>query len=128
MSQANNIRVLIVEDEPALNQAYTSILGAEKMVVESCFNGQEALDSATQQLPDIILLDLRMPKMDGLEFLRKFYKLDGAQKTKVIIASNYDKQKEIDEAFALGANRYMLKSWTTPKELVKLVRETLATS
>jgi two-component system KDP operon response regulator KdpE len=119
----NNIYVLIVEDEPDLNRAYTTVLQAENMEVDSCFNGEEAIAKVAIRPPDVILLDLRMPKMDGLEFLRQFREHSNAKKTKIIIASNYDEQKEIDTAFSLGADRYMLKSWTSPKELVKLVRE-----
>lgn len=123
--KTNHIQVLIVEDEPELNRAYAAILEAKKMKVATAANGEEALARVEESRPDIILLDLRMPKMDGLEFLRRFTKLPEAKKTKVIIASNYDEQREIDAAFELGAKRYMLKSWTTPQELVKLIKETL---
>lgn len=123
----DDVNVLIVEDEPDLNHAYKTILEAENMAVSSSFNGEEALTQVTENPPDIILLDLRMPKMDGLEFLKRFSKLDANAKSKpkIIIATNYDEQQEIDKAFSLGADRYMLKSWTTPKELIKLIKETV---
>jgi CheY-like chemotaxis protein len=123
-----DIRVLVVEDEPALNQAYVTILESEHIAVESCFNGEEALAKISVHKPDVILLDLRMPKMDGIEFLRKFSTTKYAKNTKVVIFSNYDEQKEIDSAFSLGATRYMLKAWTSPKELLSLIRETVATA
>ena len=119
-----DISVLIVEDESALNEAYATILRAEGISVDSCFDGGEALTKVRAQMPDIILLDLRMPKVDGLEFLRKFAGLPSHQKSKVILFSNFDEQEDIDKAFSLGAVKYMLKAWVSPKELVKLIKET----
>ncbi|MEO6761735.1 MAG: response regulator [Candidatus Saccharimonadales bacterium] len=121
----SHVNVLIVEDETALNQAYTTILKSRNIKVESSYNGLEALEKVADHRPDVILLDLRMPKMNGLEFLKEFSKTKQASQTKVIIFSNYDEQKEIDEAFSLGANRYMLKSWTSPSELIKLIESSL---
>jgi DNA-binding NarL/FixJ family response regulator len=119
------IHVLIVEDEPTLNQAYVTILQAAGGIsVDTSFNGQEALDKIAVQQPDVILLDLRMPQMDGIEFLKRFSSVNKPAKTKIIVFSNYDEKEEIDAAFSLGATRYMLKAWASPKELVKLIRET----
>lgn len=120
-----DLRILVVEDEPVLNQAYVTILRAEGITVETSFNGEEALEALKNFTPDILLLDLRMPKMDGITFLKKLPEVKNAKQAKVIIFSNYDEQKEIEAAFALGANRYMLKAWTSPKELIKLVRESV---
>jgi len=70
-----------------------------------------------------VLLDMKMPKMGGLEFLRA---LDKEHKeTRVIVFSNQDTQADIDEAFRLGAKRYLLKSWAAPQDLVKIVEEAL---
>jgi CheY-like chemotaxis protein len=117
-------KVLIVEDEALLNEAYQTILGKEGFEHKSAYNGEEALKILESFTPDVILLDLRMPKMNGIEFLKAFN--DTKKKSiKIIIFSNYDVQKEIDEAFALGATRYMLKAWATPKELVRVVNDLL---
>src|SRR5438067_641928 len=98
--------ILIVEDEQALNEAYRMILQAEGYNVLSAFDGQEALDLAANDEPDLILLDLRMPVMNGIEFLKKYKPAKEHSKIKIIIFSNLDMQKEIDEAYALGAERY----------------------
>src|SRR5580700_5328709 len=120
-----NISVLVVEDEPSLNEAYIEILKAKGIVAEGSFNGVEALEKLKTMRPDVILLDLKMPKMGGIEFLAVFSKLTPKRTSKVIIFSNYDKQSEIDEAFSLGATKYMLKAWASPKELVKVILETV---
>ncbi|HSW98733.1 MAG TPA: response regulator [Candidatus Saccharimonadales bacterium] len=117
--------ILIVEDERSLNEAYQMILRKSGYTVHVAFDGQEALDVATQVEPDLILLDLRMPRMDGLEFLRHYKLLDEHPKVRVIVFSNYDMQKEIDEAYRLGAERYILKAWASPKELLQVVENTL---
>ncbi len=118
--------ILIVEDERSLNEAYQMILRKSGYTVHVAFDGQEALDVATQVEPDLILLDLRMPRMDGLEFLRHYKLLDEHPKVRVIVFSNYDMQKEIDEAYRLGADRYFMKALASPKELLQVVEATLA--
>jgi CheY-like chemotaxis protein len=124
MKQGRNI--LIVEDERSLNEAYQMILRKSGYTVHVAFDGQEALEVANQVEPDLILLDLRMPKMDGLEFLRHYKLLDEHPKVRVIVFSNYDMQKEIDEAYRLGADRYFMKALASPKELLQVVEATLA--
>jgi two-component system response regulator (stage 0 sporulation protein F) len=118
-----DLQVLIVEDEQLLNEAYARVLGAANIALLRAYNGKEALDILKNDKPDIILLDLRMPVMDGIEFLKKLQPKDNLPDAKIIVFSNYDDQHEIDEAFSLGAMHYMLKAWATPDELVKLIRE-----
>lgn len=115
--------VLIVEDEITLSTAYKTILEKHGFTALTAANGEEALESIKTNAPDLVLLDMKMPKMNGIEFLRN---LDGVfPPEKVIVFSNQDDQTEIDEAFRLGANRYLLKSWAAPGDLVKVVQEAL---
>jgi len=118
-------KILIVEDEKALNEAYEMILKRDKHAVATAFNGQEALAAFKRQPPDLMLLDLRMPVMDGVELLEKLKPAKNYPKTKIIVFSNYDDPDEIDKAFARGAHHYILKAWSSPSELVKVVRTTL---
>lgn len=118
-----DLQVLIVEDEQLLNEAYARVLAAANISLLRAYNGKEALELLKTEHPDIILLDLRMPVMDGIEFLKKLQPKDNMPGAKIIVFSNYDDQHEIDEAFSLGAMHYMLKAWATPDELVKLIRE-----
>jgi CheY-like chemotaxis protein len=113
-------RVMIVEDEKELHEAYKTILNKEKHQVISAYNGQEALEILHDNDVDLILLDMRMPIMNGIEFLENI-----TQKTtaKIIVFSNIDTQKDIDEAYRLGADRYILKAWASPQELVKVIRD-----
>ena len=118
-----NRQVLIVEDEQLLNEAYARVLAAAGISLLRAYNGNEALELLKKNKPDIILLDLRMPVMDGIEFLQKLKPKENLPGAKIIVFSNYDDQREIDEAFSLGAMHYMLKAWATPDELIQLIHE-----
>lgn len=118
-------RILIVEDENALNEAYQIILSKAGYTVDTAFDGHEALGKVEEAEPTLILLDLRMPRLDGIGFLRKLKLLEEHPKVRVIVFSNYDMQREIDEAYRLGAERYILKAWASPKELLQVVSDTL---
>lgn len=126
MTEVNQKKsILIVEDEPELADVYHTLLtqsGYEATIVR---NGKDALKLAAEISPDLILLDLRMPIMDGVEFLKE-YDLKGKHPgVKVVVFSNYDLQDEIDDAYRLGADRYVLKAWASPKELLQIVKDTI---
>lgn len=118
-------KILVVEDETSLNHAYVMILQHEGYDVVSALNGKEALTVAEKENPDLILLDLHMPVMDGIGFLEHYNLQSKHPQVKVVVFSNLDMQKEIDQAYELGAERYVLKAMASPKELIKLVKDTL---
>lgn len=119
-------KVLIIEDEKTLNEAYQIVLKKAKHKVFAAYNGQEGLEVFKAERPDLVLLDLRMPKMSGVEFLKHLKPAKNYPDTKIIVFSNYDDQQEVAEAIENGAQRYMLKAWSSPSELIKLVGDTLA--
>ena len=118
----NSATILIVEDDTALNDAYTMILDSTKSYkVRRAFDGKQALDDILAHGdPDIILLDLRMPVLDGLGFLRE-YRPTTHPDTTIVVFSNYDAHKDIDEAYSLGVERYVLKARAAPKDLLHLI-------
>lgn len=119
----NKISILVVEDDKDLNDAYKSILSSDGYTVNTAFNGEEALEKLLSiDEPKLILLDLRMPILDGIGFLEK-YDTAAHPSTAIIIFSNYEAQKEVDEAYELGAHRYILKARATPNELIRIVRD-----
>ena len=117
--------ILIVEDEKNLNEAYQMILANLGHKIIAAYDGTEAIKVTKDIEPDLILLDLRMPQMGGVEFLKKYDLKKSHPKVKVVIFSNLDTQHEIDEAYRLGAEKYMLKAWASPKELIQLVNSLL---
>ncbi len=113
--------ILIVEDDKTLSEAYRLILAKENHTVRTASNGKNALEVLADFKPDIILLDLLMPEMDGIEFLEK-YELDKQGKgVKVVILSNVGDDKKVKDALKLGATRYIVKAHATPDELARLV-------
>lgn len=118
--------VLVVEDEPTLSSAYTTLLKHAGYKVAVAHDGRDALQKATDHEPDVILLDLRMPNMTGVEFLEKYNLKKKHPNVQVIVFSNYDMQDEIDEAYRLGATRYLLKAWASPREILQIIQNTLA--
>lgn len=118
----NEKSVLIVEDDVDLREAYVMILESEGIDTFCAENGAQALEIISEKGdPGIIFLDLRMPVMDGLEFLRR-YDAPAHDATEIIVFSNYDAKNEIDAAYDLGAQRYVLKARAAPKELIRIVQ------
>lgn len=113
--------VLIVEDEPDLQRAYEMILSAQGYSVTTANNGIEGLKQIKAVKPQLVLLDIFMPQMDGRELLRN---LDLSQypNTKIIVYSNLSDKNIEEEMLALGAHRVVLKSKTGPSDLVSLVK------
>lgn len=120
-------RILIVEDDRDLNKAYCTILTREGYEVESAFDGQEALEKLKNFEPDLILLDLLMPVMGGLEFLQHWNINNKQSDVKVLIFTNMENSPEVTEAYKLGAHRCIIKSWTAPHNLAHVVNDTLQT-
>lgn len=119
-------KVLVVEDEKILRDAYEKVLTMEGFDVIVATNGQEALKHIRTKQPDLILLDILMPMMDGLEFLKKAKIKQRYPTTKIIAFSNLSDQQKLDAMMELGVVRHMLKSSVSPKELVQQARELLS--
>lgn len=115
--------ILIVEDDLTLNEAYKTILEMAHYEVYTAYNGEEALQVAGLHIPAIIFLDLRMPVMDGIGFLEKYQPKQNHPDVRIVVFSNYDMQEEVDRAYELGAQRYVLKAMASPKELLKIVKD-----
>lgn len=119
-------KILIVEDDPALRKIYVNILTKEGYDVTAALDGREALALAAQNEPDLILLDMMMPNLNGIEFLRA-YDIKGKHPgVKVIAFSNTEKPEFVAEAPKLGVRKYMTKYSFSPKSMVALIKETLA--
>ena len=118
-------RILVVEDDHDLNNAYCVILKNEGHEVVSAFDGKEALAKLKGFSPDLILLDLLMPVMGGLEFLQRYDLIKAHNSVKVLIFTNMENSPEVNEAYKLGAHRCIIKSWTAPHNLSHVVDQAL---
>lgn len=114
--------ILIVEDEAMLRKVYETLFKLEKFNVETAENGKIALDKIDSFKPDIIILDLLMPIMGGVEFLEQANMASDYPKTKVLVLSNLSDLETINRINELGATDYVLKASIAPGELVSAVR------
>ncbi len=118
-------KVLIVEDDPTLQSAYKTTLELEGYKTQVAGDGEEAWRLAEADKPDIILLDMMMPRVNGLQFLLRRQGDESLRKTRVIVFSNLGSPDDIDEALSLGASKYVTKSNFTPKEMIEAINEVL---
>lgn len=119
-------KVLIVEDDPLMSRMYQKIFTFEGYEVVMAADGEDGLEKAKKETPTIILLDVMMPKMNGLEMLEKI-KLDPASKSiPVIMLTNLAGEKDAETALSKGAVKYIVKSEYEPKQVVDMVKEILA--
>lgn len=115
--------VLIVEDEQILRDVYELILKNEGHTVYAAKNGVEGLQQLRERKPDIMLLDIFMPEMDGREVLHNLSTSERSN-TKIIVCSNLSDNAVIQEVLGNGADKFVLKSNLGPAELVELVKTT----
>ncbi len=120
------ISVLIIEDDPMLRDAYETVLTIDGYATSVAAEGQEGLDLARKIKPDVILLDMLMPTMNGLEFLENFKAKTEHPKTKIIVFSNMSVPSDVRDALTYGATKYLTKSSFTPREIEDIIKEVLA--
>jgi two-component system response regulator VicR len=117
--------ILVVEDDKDLNAAYKLILEKAGYTVKVAYDGKAALEALKEFEPDLILLDLLMPIMGGLEFLQNYELTDKHPNVKVLIFTNMENSPEVTEAYKLGAHRCIIKSWTAPQNLARIINDAL---
>ncbi|HWS48715.1 MAG TPA: response regulator [Candidatus Methanoperedens sp.] len=119
-------KILIVEDDPLMSRMYQKIFKFEGFEVDFASNGEEGLEKIRITKPTLVLLDIMMPKMNGLEVLEKL-KLDPETKAiPVIMLTNLAGTQDAEAALAKGAVKYIIKSENEPKQVVNMVKEILA--
>jgi DNA-binding response OmpR family regulator len=121
-------KIAIIEDDQAISQMYRFKFEAENFDVETALNGRLGLALAESMKPDIILLDLMMPEMNGDEMLAAMRKTPWGKDIKVVILTNKGEQ-EIPEAVKhLNVSAVILKADMTPRQVADVVKKTLATN
>jgi len=118
-------KILIIEDDPFIRNVYDKILTKDNHRVVTAKDGQEGLDAAERYSPDLIILDMMMPVLDGIQFLEAYNIKEKHPTVKVIVLSNNMMQEKINQAVELGAVNYKTKSMFSPREMIDLVQETL---
>ena len=110
-------RILLVEDDRYLRRACETALRQRGFTVSSAVDGAAALDAIASQLPDLVLLDLLMPKVTGLEVLRSLRSRPETRALRVLILSNSSREQDLEEIRQLGVDGYYVKSDLSLREL-----------
>lgn len=119
-------KIAIIEDDQAISQMYRIKFEAEGYTVETAGDGRAGLDLCLEFQPDIILLDLMMPEMNGDEMLAALRKTEWGKTVKVIVLTNMGEQEAPDTLKTLGVNAFIVKADMTPRQVAELVKKHLA--
>jgi two-component system alkaline phosphatase synthesis response regulator PhoP/two-component system response regulator VicR len=121
----NNKRILLVEDDRFLRRACEKSLKQLGFNVLTAVDGEEGLAKIRTELPDLVLLDLLMPKLTGIEVLRAMKSEEATRALPVIVLTNSSKEQDIQEIMALGAAGYQVKADLSLEELGATVKRLL---
>jgi len=103
-------KVLIIEDELALQKTLSEVLAQEGYLIVTASDGEEGLKSAQSENPDLILLDLVLPKIHGFDVLKKLKEISVTESIPVIILTNLESTEDVEKAVELGATTYLVKA------------------
>lgn len=118
-------KILIVEDDIQLSDLYLNTFNFSGFETHVAKDGLDGLSKVSDVNPDMILLDIMMPKMNGIDLLKKLKEQDATRNIPVVILSNFSDESIAKEAMAHGALAYIIKSDYEPSHIVKLVKDIL---
>lgn len=118
-------KILLIEDDPSLQQIYKVELEMDQFEVITASDGESGLEMAKNNQPSLALIDIVLPKLNGLAVLEQLKKDEKTKMIPTIIITNFGQEDNIKKAFALGAEDFVLKYQTTPKEVAKKINEIL---
>lgn len=118
-------KIAIIEDDPVISQMYRMKFEADGFDVQMASNGKIGVDLVKNFSPDIILLDLQMPEMDGAEALAMIRKNTWGKTVPVIILTNMGEEEAPKSLQSLGIHSYIVKANLTPRQVVERVKQAL---
>ena len=124
----NKKKILIAEDEPVLMEMYRVYFEKAGFEVLNAENGQVCIELAKKEKPDILLLDVLMPRLNGWDVLKELKSNPETKDMPILVLSNLSQTQEIQKGLALGADDYIIKSDLTPKDLLAKVEKTILKS
>jgi CheY-like chemotaxis protein len=117
--------IVIIEDNAVAANLYRAALSREGYKIEVATDGASGLEAITRLKPDLVLLDLMLPKVDGAEVLRRIRALPDFDQLPVIVTSNAYTATRLDDLWKAGATQIVTKASISPKDLARVVKETL---
>jgi len=116
-------KILIVEDEEFLIEMYKTKFELENLQIISAFSSEQAINILKKDMPDLILLDILLPRKSGITFLEETKQIRNISKVPIIIFSNYDDPATRDKAKQLGVKDYLIKTEFTPNQLLIKIKK-----
>lgn len=117
------IRILLVEDDSFLAGMYVTKLTLEGFQVTLASDGEQGIESFKKEQPEIILLDIVLPKMSGFDVLKAIKQDPKAKQTRVILLTNLGQREDVSRGLALGADDYLIKAHFMPSEVVEKIKK-----
>ncbi len=121
-------KILFIEDEPGLQKALGEFLQRQGYEVKAALNGADGLDAARRDRPDLILLDLILPRLSGIEVLKRLRDEPGLAAVPVIVLTNVESNEAVEQAVGLGAAAYLIKTSYRLEEVLEKVKAALGDS
>jgi DNA-binding response OmpR family regulator len=118
-------KILFIEDESALQKTFGDFLEKEGFELISALDGETGLKLAEKEIPDLILLDLILPKMEGTEVLKKLRENPKTKDIPVIVLTNVDDFEKLEKTLELGVKAYLVKTDFTLEEVLQKIKEEL---
>jgi DNA-binding response OmpR family regulator len=118
-------KILFIEDESALQKTFRDILEKEGYQMISALDGESGLRLAKSEKPDLILLDLILPRKDGFEVLKELKEDETTRGIPVIVLTNLEDIQSVERAIGLGATTYLVKAQYTLEEVIQKVKKAL---
>ncbi|NCF74942.1 MAG: response regulator [Xanthomonadaceae bacterium] len=125
MAFNKQVKILIIEDDVFLNGLYVKKFSDENYKVFSAFDGEKGIKIAKEKKPDLILLDLVLPKMSGFDVIKKL-KSGDCKNILIILLTNLSEKENIEKALSLGVEDYLIKVYFTPSEIVEKIKKVLS--
>jgi len=118
-------RILIIEDESTLQRALSEFLSLEGFEVVNALDGEKGIEMAMKEKPDLILLDIILPKKDGYEVVDELRSGEGTKNIPIILLTNLETTENVKRAFEKGITTYLVKSDYKLEDIIKKIKETL---
>ena len=125
MATSKDTKILVVDDDPFILDMYVIKFREEGFQIDTATDGKMAIERIDAGKPDMVLLDVVMPKMDGFDVIKKIQENKIPRTFKILFLTNFGQKEDVERGMQLGADGYIIKAHFTPSEVVAKVKELL---